>query len=102
MPLRQYLLRFLSQWELTLKDLHLSKVGQLGLKGCSTASRVGLFEACEIIRLVNADPSFRAAAEKIRDKLMEESKASHNLLPHEGKSTVKKEDHPLLPRFDVQ
>lgn len=96
---------------LTLDDLKLTKTSLAELRAQTAYGRMALFEVCEIVRLCEAAGSpERAAIERLRDKLLEVTKAEHNLLPHEEtqdnpkiKSMVDKSKlSKLLPRYDLQ
>ena len=91
------------RYQLTIWDLKLSQVGALGLKQSSISTRLGMYEATEIIRLTYQDEHMREAAKEIQKLLMDFSRTKNNLLPHETtkKETKETKESKLLPRFDI-
>lgn len=69
--------------------------------------RMALYELCEIFRLCEGmGTESRKMMELFRNRMLEETRSEHNLLPHETPDKTKtvltpKNTSPLLPRFDA-
>lgn len=77
------------------------------MQASSAVMRAALVECCEIIRLCEGfGTEGRDAVARVRDLLLEKTKAEHNILPHEEKPKLqsalpKKDRSKLLPRYDL-
>lgn len=92
---------------LTIDDFSFSKLEDAELRTSSAVMRMSLFKACEIVRLCEPDVgSPRVAIERLRNHMLDITRAPHNLLPHEetpanSSPIAKKDRSPLLPRHDL-